>query len=415
MHRRQAVTMAEGLRIGIVGGSIAGCAAAAELSRAGHHVTVYERSAAELASRGAAIGTLPDVLNGMIERGLLDKDFPRCPSDRVPYFCRDGARPHGRWLGDLSLNFAAVNWAHLFGRLRQRVPEAAYRPAVAVSAIDTAQTGHAVIRTSDGRSEVFDAVVSADGYHSLGREVVAPGCELAYRGMVLWRGLAEETDADREFLSGTMTRVVYRGGHGVAYLMPDADGSASPERRLVMWGYYLQVPPASLDSVLVDEEGRRTSGSVPFGRIPPSVTEPLRARLAELLPPYFLDLIERSASTSIQAIFSVQVPVYARNGVCLVGDAGTVLPPFIGSGVLKAMANATSLTDALAADATLEDGLSGWSDSQRELTGVLMPAAEHFERALVFEAPDLSAMSSAEAGAWMTAVHPMLPVTLPES
>jgi hypothetical protein len=217
------------------------------------------------ASRGAAIGTLPDVLNGMIERGLLDKDFPRCPSDRVPYFCRD----------------AAVNWAHLFGRLRQRVPEAAYRPGVAVSAIDTARTGHAVIRTSDGRSEVFDAVLSADGYRSVGREIVARGCELAYRGMVLWRGLAEETDADREFLSGTMTRVVYRGGHGLAYLMPDADGSASPARRLVMWGYYLQVPPASLDSVLVDEEGRRTSGSVPFGRIPRSVTEPLRARLPD--------------------------------------------------------------------------------------------------------------------------------------
>ncbi len=226
--------MAASLRIGIVGGSIAGCAAAAELSRAGHHVTVYERPPAELASRGAGIGTLADVLTGMIERDLLDKDFPRCPTDRVPYFCRDGERPRGRWLGDLSLNFAAVNWAHLFERLRHRVPEGAYRPGVAVSAIDTAKPGGAVIRTSDGRSEVFDAVVCADGYHSAGREVVAPGCALDYRGLVLWRGLTEETDTDREFLSGTLTRTVYRGGHGLTYLIPDADGSASPERRLVM-------------------------------------------------------------------------------------------------------------------------------------------------------------------------------------
>jgi 2-polyprenyl-6-methoxyphenol hydroxylase-like FAD-dependent oxidoreductase len=225
------VTMAVGLRIGIVGGSVAGCAAAAELSKAGHQVTVFERSPSQLASRGAGIGTSPDVLDGMINRGLLDKNFPRCPVDRVPYYCRDGDEPLGRWLGDVSLSFAGLNWAHLFERLRRRVPEGAYRPGVAVSAVDAAHGGGAVIRTSDGRSEAFDVVVCADGYRSAGREVVAPGCELAYRGMVLWRGLAEETDADRKILSGTMTRVVYSGGHGTAYLIPETDGSASPERR----------------------------------------------------------------------------------------------------------------------------------------------------------------------------------------
>lgn len=415
MPGRQAVAMAGGLRIAIVGGSIAGCAAAAELSKAGHQVSVFERSPAELASRGAGIGTPTDVLNGMIDRGLLDQDFPRCRVDRSPYFCRDGDRPRGRWLGDLPLSFAGVNWAHFFEQLRRRVPEGAYRPGVAVSAFDTAHAADPVIRTSDGQSERFDAVVCADGYRSAGREVVAPGSELAYRGIVLWRGLAEETDADREFLTGTMTRVVYSGGHGVAYLIPETDGNASTQRRMVMWGYYLQVPAASLDSVLVDEEGRRTSGSVPFGRIPPSVSERFTSRLAEALPPYFLGLIERTASTSIQAIYSVQVPAYARDGLCLVGDAGTVLPPFIASGVLKAMGNATSLADALAANSTLEEGLSRWSDSQRAVTDGLMPIAELFERALIFGAPDLSAMSTAEANAWMKAVHPMFPLTLPEA
>jgi 2-polyprenyl-6-methoxyphenol hydroxylase-like FAD-dependent oxidoreductase len=88
--------MAVAFRIGIVGGSIAGCGAAVELSKAGHQVTVFERSPAELASRGAGIATLSDVLDGMINRGLLDKDFPRCPVDSVPYFCRDGDRPRRR-------------------------------------------------------------------------------------------------------------------------------------------------------------------------------------------------------------------------------------------------------------------------------------------------------------------------------
>jgi 2,6-dihydroxypyridine 3-monooxygenase len=378
-------------------------------------VTVFERSPAELASRGAGIATPSGVLDGMISRGLLDESFPRCPIDRVPYFCRDGDRPRGRWLGEVSTSFAGVNWAHLYQRLRGQVSDGHYRAGVAVSGVDAADARPVVVRTSEGRSEDFDVVVCADGYRSAGREVVVPGCELAYRGVVLWRGLAEETDADAEFLSGTLARVVYGGGFGLAYLIPQTDGGSSPQRRLVMWGYYLQVPAASLSSVLVDEEGRRQSGSVPFGRIPPAVSEPFRAPLAERLPPYFLGLIDRTASTSIQAIYSVEVPVYARNGVCLARDAGTVLPPFTGSGVLKAMTNATSLADALAASPTLHEALSGWSDSQRENTSMLMPLAEHLERSLVLDAPDLPAISSADASAWLTALHPDRPVTLPES
>ena len=45
------------LRIGVVGGSISGCAAAIEMSRAGYEVTVFERSAKALKGRGAGIGT----------------------------------------------------------------------------------------------------------------------------------------------------------------------------------------------------------------------------------------------------------------------------------------------------------------------------------------------------------------------
>ncbi len=44
------------LNIAIVGGSITGCAAATELHRRGHAVTVLERSGEELKDRGAGIG-----------------------------------------------------------------------------------------------------------------------------------------------------------------------------------------------------------------------------------------------------------------------------------------------------------------------------------------------------------------------
>src|SRR3974390_74160 len=41
-----------GMKVGIIGGSIAGCTAAALLHRAGHDVNVFERSESDLVSRG---------------------------------------------------------------------------------------------------------------------------------------------------------------------------------------------------------------------------------------------------------------------------------------------------------------------------------------------------------------------------
>ena len=76
------------LRIGIVGGSIAGCSAAILLGRAGHDVTVFERSTGALVGRGGGIATTPPVLNGLIEQDFLDDDFPNWPTTEMPFVIR---------------------------------------------------------------------------------------------------------------------------------------------------------------------------------------------------------------------------------------------------------------------------------------------------------------------------------------
>ena len=175
--------MSEGLRVGVIGGSISGCAAAALLSRAGHEVTVFERSPGQLASRGVGIATRPNVTRGMIERGLLDERFPRCSMIRGVNVCRGGAgeRP-GRWLGDASMALEGINWAHLYENLRRRVPDEIYCGGVSVRSIDAEAAGSVMVETDDGRAETFDLVVCADGYNSqpadclpwLGTEISGP-------------------------------------------------------------------------------------------------------------------------------------------------------------------------------------------------------------------------------------------------
>src|SRR6185437_4088512 len=101
---------------------------------------------------------------------------------------------------------------------------------------------------------------------------------------------------------------------------------------------------------------------------------------AGLLPRSLFELVQQSGNSSIQAIYSVVPSSYARDRLCLVGDAGTVLPPFAGSGVLRAVASATSLRDALAGAPAVDDALRRWSEAQRQVAAQVIPIAEGIER-----------------------------------
>ena len=181
-----------------------------------------------------------------------------------------------------------------------------------------------------------------------------------------------------------------------------------------MWGYYLQVPESALASVLVDDQERQQSSSVPFGKVHPEVRAGLESRLAGLLPPLLFELVQQSGNSSIQAVYSVAARSYARDRLCLVGDAGAVFPPFAGSGVLRAVANATSLADALAGAPAVDDGLRRWGEAQVQIAAQVMPVAEQIERSAVFDMPDLTIMPTAATNDWMSAAHSGLVVKLPD-
>jgi 2-polyprenyl-6-methoxyphenol hydroxylase-like FAD-dependent oxidoreductase len=165
--------------------------------------------------------------------------------------------------------------------------------------------------------------------------------------------------------------------------------------------------------VLIDDQERQQSGSVPFGKVHPEVRAALESRLATLLPAPLFELVQQSSNSSIQAIYSFAPRSYVRGRLCLVGDSGTLAPPFAGSGVLRAVTSAASLADALAATPAVDDALRGWSDAQLRAAAQIIPNAEGIERSYVFGMPDLTAMTAAAANDWMSAAYAGLPVTLP--
>src|SRR5690349_7535201 len=115
-----------------------------------------------------------------------------------------GAPPPGTaWVAPITIEL--LNWGDLYRNLRKRVPDAVYHQGREVTATQMADGESVVLQLADGTEEVFDIVVFADGYWSLGRRLLFPEAALQYRGYVAWRGVLEERDLnDSAPLEGVM-------------------------------------------------------------------------------------------------------------------------------------------------------------------------------------------------------------------
>lgn len=393
---------AGGLSIGIVGGSIAGCAAAVALMRAGHRVRVFERSPGALVGRGAGIGTQLSVLRSLVEHDLVDADMPHFHAENLPHVGRTTADERlGRTAWSIPITIEMLNWGDLYHNLRRRVPEDVYRSGREVADARMADEETVLVRLADGREEVFDLVVFADGYRSVGRRLLFPEAELQYRGYVLWRGILKERDLnDADPLEGTMTRVGYGEGYGVFYFVPGHAGSVAKGERWVNWACYTPLPAEELAQFLTDRTGRRRSHSLPPGSVRPEEEAGIKRLARDAFPPYFGEIVNATRDTFVQPIFTAEVPAYREGRICLIGDAGACASPLTGSGVLKGMTNAMDLTDALAVHVDVDEALETWSMEQTRTGERMVALARRLERALIWSIPDFSRMDEVAMRRW---------------
>jgi len=389
------------LSVGVVGGSIAGCAIAIELGRLGHEVVVFERAGEELKDRGAGIVVPPPVLETFIARGLVDSDLPHLRVTATRKIAPSATdRRFGRTVWEQEAAACTLKWGALFRSLRARVPDAAYRAGTAAAALHD-RGGTASIELAGGRTLEFDVVVCADGYRSPGRQALFPGTVPAYAGYVLWRGLLDERALDDpQPLEATSPWVGFAGGHASLYFVPGAGGGVERGSRQINWALYLPLPERELASFLTDADGTAHEASLPPGRIPAEREAALKRIAAERLPSYYAGIIGASTRTYMHAIYDCFVPAYRRGRICLVGDAGALARPHTGAGVLKAMHNCIALADALQSHAALDEALTAWDREETAYCNGLVTLGVQLGRALVLEAPDWSAMDETQMRRW---------------
>ncbi|MFW2339972.1 MAG: FAD-dependent monooxygenase [Acidimicrobiia bacterium] len=390
----------EGMKIAVAGGSIAGCATAIALSRAGCDVTVFERSSS-LQDRGSGIAIPVPLRDQLIEAGYIDAGYATCRLHYRRWVVREGDLDIGRRLWGQESEGEANNWGNLWRSLRSKVPDDVYKVGSAITAYAPALDGVQV--TFDGGAQGhFDAVVGADGYRSKVRELIHPHSEPQFAGYVLWRGNYEESRVtDRSWLDetaedGSWYTVCYPGGHGVFYMIPGFDDRSDIGHRRVNWAVYAPTPP-----------GRDFSH--PSSLAPGAVDEDLYAVFDALVdehfPPYHQQLIRHSApeEVSLQPIYDEPVPSYVQDRLLLIGDAGTVTRPHTGSGATKALQDALSL-ERLAAQADNWESMAAAYNEERVASGnSLVELGRRIGYAQVESTPDWKSMKPADFVAWTKA------------
>jgi 2-polyprenyl-6-methoxyphenol hydroxylase-like FAD-dependent oxidoreductase len=403
------------LHVGVVGGSIAGCAAAIELIRAGYVVDVFERSRGALVGRGAGIATPMATFRSLVERDLVDTDLPHCLVTKTLFIgggSADERRGHTAWT--LYSDGAAMHWDHLYRALRRRVPEGSYHEGRTVVDAQTIDPETVRVHFADGAEQRFDLVVFADGYQSLGRRLLFPDLEVQYSGYVLWRGLLGERHlADTAPLESTRARVFSPGvlGHFMPYLVPGPGGSVAKGDRTINWGVYLAVPSDELPRFLTDRHGHQHAHSLPPGLMRPEEERRLKELMQARLPPYYAEIVAATRDTFAQPIYQVEPPAHYRGRLCLIGDAGELAPPVTGSGVLRGMTNAVDLVAALRTGGDPDAALTGWDAAQIGLGRRLSALGRQLEEALIWATPDLSQLDAAAVEEWYDRVVSLRPLS----
>lgn len=349
-------------RVGVVGGSLGGLTAALVLRDLGCEVDVWERSTAELESRGAGIVVLDETLRYLRERTTIHDDDVTIATSTLRYLDADGSVVHER-----PQPYRYSGWHTIYRALLGRFDQARYHLGAEVSGFGS-EGDEVRVDLGDGVSTHVELLLCADGIGSAARRRLLPDVTPAYAGYAAWRGTVAEERMDRATLSALADALVYQvmpASHILVYPIPNVDGATEPGRRLLNFVWYRNYPGAALDDLMTDREGVRRDITLPPGSVDPVHVAEMRAFAASDLAPPLAAVVLGADEPFVQAVFDIAVPRMAFGRTCLIGDAAFALRPHIAAGTAKAASDGWALADALeAAGGDVASALETWETRQ---------------------------------------------------
>ena len=321
----------------IIGGSMGGLFAAAFLQRIGWEAHVYERTADDLAARGAGLGTHDALLEGLRALGIdTGERLGVLVKDRI-CLDRDGAVAARRTLPQVM-----THWARIYEALRPLVDGAHFHAGHNFSGWREAG-GEVVARFDDGTEAAGDLLIAADGLRSTLRPQILPEVQPRYAGYVGWRGTVRGIDLPPDYYFGLPGSEMM-----LTYPVPTGE-----------WNYvwYRPTSERGLADLCTDATGQCHGTAIAPPLIRPELAAKLKRDARELLAPPLAGIVERS-QPFFQAIFDLESPRVAHGRVVLMGDAAFVARPHVGMGVTKASLDARCLARSIEVEGDLDAALA---------------------------------------------------------
>ena len=320
------------LRIAIVGGGLGGLAAALFLRKAGLDATVYEQDP-ELREVGAGIVVSPNMVRPLIELGLAHElsrfavrleaawEFRRWKDGRVLSIQPMGAECERLY----GVHCYVAHWADLRAMFQQALPAPALRldhRCVEVDQDEWEAELTFVSRAGRKTKVMADAVVGADGIHSVVRQAVAPKIDARFLGLCAFRCLVPAEKAPETALRPVQTLWLGAGRHFVHY--PISGGRVVNIVAIVPAGTW------------------RTESWTADGEISDLVAE------FEGWDDRVRQLIVSATSTKRWAMYDRDpLERWTAGRISLLGDAAHAMLPFFAQGAAQAIENAAVLAGCL--------------------------------------------------------------------
>lgn len=292
-------------KVAIIGGGIAGLTFARCLSNNDYEIHIFEKKQA-FGEIGAAISVFPNALCVMDEIGLLDNILntsgkfenvflktykgnilsKSTPKSDYPVICIHRADLHRILLTDINA------FLHIDSGVKQ---------------LTNLDNGQVEIIFENGDVSVFDAVIGADGIHSVVRKYIINDGDPIFRGYNIWRGIVE-TNFDIGYASET-----YGKGQRVG-IVPIKDG---------VYGWW-----ATCNEAFLQDDS-------------PEGTKPKLKRLFGNWHHPISELIENTEHI-IKNSLSDRVPHkgWTKGNITLIGDAAHPTTPNLGQGGCMAIEGA---------------------------------------------------------------------------
>lgn len=329
----------------VIGGSVGGLFAAHLLRSRGWNVTVFERVAEDLTSRGAGVGTHEALFQVMRAAGVEVDDDIVVHVERNVCLDRSGAA-----VAEVRIPKRMCAWSSIYRPLRRAFPDRDYRAGCNLVRIEQ-DTNGITAHFENGDSARGDLLIGADGVRSTVRALVFPGTDPVYAGYIAWRGMIAETELSPAAHKAAIEDYAFclpPGEQVLAYPVPGPDGDTRPGHRHCNFVWYHPVDfHTTLRDLCTDATGHRHGVAIPPPLIRPEVVADMRAEAHRLLAPQVVEIIDKVERPFFQAIFDLESPRIVSGRVALLGDAAFVARPHVGLGITKAALDAECLAQAI--------------------------------------------------------------------